>query len=154
MRPVFLLIAGAAVAWLGLLLAAPILPAPVSAAIYLAGSFICHQRPERSFHLDGAQLPVCARCLGIYLGAAAGAVVAPFSGYVRRARLLLVTAVLPALASLAVEWSGWSPLSNTIRAATGVVGGAVVAAVVLATLHYEQCAQRPPIAPPPPRTRI
>ena len=148
------LIAAAALAWLGLLLAAPSLPAPVSAALYLTGSFICHQRPERSFHLDGAQLPVCARCLGIYTGAAIGAVMAPFLGYVRHPRMSIVTALVPAVASLVVEWVGWSPLSNAIRAATGVIAGTVVAAVVLATLHYEQCAPRPPIAPPPPRPRI
>ncbi|HTM04385.1 MAG TPA: DUF2085 domain-containing protein [Vicinamibacterales bacterium] len=148
------LIAAAALAWLGLLLAAPFLPPPVSAALYLSGSFICHQRPERSFHLDGAQLPVCARCLGIYAGAAFGAMAAPVIGQVRRARMLIVIALVPALASLVVEWAGWSPLSNTIRAVTGVMAGAVVAAVVLATLHYEQCAPRPPIAPPPPQTPI
>jgi len=34
---------------------------------------ICHQDPTRSFWLLGAPIAVCARCLGIYLGAAAGA---------------------------------------------------------------------------------
>lgn len=31
----------------------------------------CHQRPERSFFFNGRQVPVCARCLGLLLGAAA-----------------------------------------------------------------------------------
>ena|ERR1035438_8581875 len=30
----------------------------------------CHQRPERSFFLRGRQLPICARCFGLTLGAA------------------------------------------------------------------------------------
>ena len=34
---------------------------------------VCHQRPERSFGLFGGTVAVCARCLGIYFGAAAGA---------------------------------------------------------------------------------
>ena len=39
-------------------------------AVYRLGSLLCHQRAERSFALFGAQLPVCARCAGIYAGAA------------------------------------------------------------------------------------
>ena len=35
---------------------------------YLAFSPFCHQISERSFHLFGVQLAVCARCTGIYLG--------------------------------------------------------------------------------------
>ena len=56
------------VAWVALLVAAPLLPAAPAALIYVLGSRICHQISERSFHVDGAQLPVCARCLGIYAG--------------------------------------------------------------------------------------
>jgi uncharacterized membrane protein len=148
------LIAAAAVVWVLLLLAAPFLPAPLSAAVYVVGSFICHQRPERSFFLSGLQLPVCARCAGIYAGVAAGALAATSLPPVRRPRLLVLIAIVPALVSLVVEWTGLSPLSNTIRAATGVLAGGLVAAVVLATLHYEQCAPRRPIAPSPPPTPI
>ena len=61
----------AAVTWLALLILGPTLPVPLAGALYALGSHICHQRPERSFHLFAAQLPVCARCLGIYAGAAA-----------------------------------------------------------------------------------
>lgn len=35
-------------------------------------SLVCHQQPERSFALFGGTVAVCARCLGIYLGAALG----------------------------------------------------------------------------------
>ena len=38
-----------------------------SAGTYLVGSVICHQRPDRSFRLWGVQMPVCARCAGLYL---------------------------------------------------------------------------------------
>jgi hypothetical protein len=41
---------------------------------YAIGSVICHQLPARSFHLWSAPLPVCARCAGIYAGAAIAAV--------------------------------------------------------------------------------
>ena len=54
-------------------------PGPAAAVAYLLGSQICHQIAERSFHLAGAQLPVCARCTGIYAGFAAGVVLATLS---------------------------------------------------------------------------
>ena len=65
-------LAALALGWLVLLVAAPVAPTSLATLLYAAGSFICHQRPERSFHIDAAQLPVCARCLGIYAGAAIG----------------------------------------------------------------------------------
>ena len=89
--------AAAAVLWLMALLAAPFLPAPASAAIYALGSFICHQRPDRSFELTGFQLPVCGRCIGIYSGAAVGALYAPRLGRVRWPRTAVIVSVVPAL---------------------------------------------------------
>ena len=47
----------------------------LSAAVYEIGSLICHQLPNRSFYFWGAQLPVCARCTGLYVGAAVAALV-------------------------------------------------------------------------------
>ncbi len=28
----------------------------------------CHQRPERSFFINGYQMPICARCTGVMIG--------------------------------------------------------------------------------------
>ena len=36
------------------------------------GYAVCHRLDERSFHADGRQLPLCARCSGMYLGAVLG----------------------------------------------------------------------------------
>jgi uncharacterized membrane protein len=33
------------------------------------GSAVCHQDPTHSFHVHGLQMPLCARCTGMYLGA-------------------------------------------------------------------------------------
>ncbi len=79
--------AAASVLWLAALPLAAIAASdravpPVSAAhamaffAYAIGSLICHQRPERSFHLAGVQLPVCARCLGVYAGVALTSLIA------------------------------------------------------------------------------
>ena len=147
------------VAWLGV---APLLPPPLAGITYLLGSFICHQRPERSFHLGVAQLPVCARCLGIYAGAALGSLVWVVAQHRaatadRRGRVslrLLALAVAPTALTLGAEWAGiWQP-SNLARAIAGIPLGLVAALVVigaLTTLHYDACAPRRPIASPPPR---
>jgi uncharacterized membrane protein len=152
--PVIRLLAVLAALWFVLLLATPFLPAPVAATLYVIGSFICHQRPERSFWLADAQLPVCARCIGIYAGVVAGGVMAPLVGPVRRPRLLMILSAVPAVVSLVVEWTGLGRPSNGIRAMTGLVAGSVIAAVALATLHYERCARPRPNAPNPPPTPI
>ena len=53
-----------------------------SAGTYLIGGVVCHQRSDRSFHLHGVQMPVCARCAGLYLGAGLGVLAA--AGFRRR----------------------------------------------------------------------
>jgi uncharacterized membrane protein len=40
----------------------------------VVGYAICHRIPERSFFLNGRQLPLCARCTGTFLGAIVGLV--------------------------------------------------------------------------------
>ena len=141
-----------AVAWLLLIVAAPVLWIPLAGVMYAAGSFICHQLPERSFHFQGAQLPVCARCLGLYCGGAFGSVLgasAVVRHRINRGQPFLVRALrwrwtvaaaIPTLVTAVLEWGfGW-PISNTVRAIAALpLGGAVAFVVVsaVATVHYE-----------------
>jgi uncharacterized membrane protein len=148
----------AAVAWLALLVAAPFLPAMPAALVYAAGSLVCHQLTDRSFHLGGFQLPVCARCLGIYAGAACGTLIT-LSRVVQgsdpgTARRVVAVAALPTLVTVAAEWAGTWPTSNAVRFAAGVPLGLAVAMVVRATLHYGECARRPRIGSPRPPSPI
>ena len=94
--------------------------------VYGAASLVCHQRPERSFVFADAQFPVCARCAGLYLSGAVGALLAWSSlrAAPQDARRLLLIAALPTLGTLPIEWLGISPLSNAIRAAAAVPFGA------------------------------
>lgn len=58
-----------------------------AALVYAGAGLVCHQRPERSFATCGRSWPVCGRCSGLYLGAAAGALLAAFGlGRGRRPR--------------------------------------------------------------------
>jgi uncharacterized membrane protein len=156
------LLALTAVIWLALLILTPVLPVPIAGMLYALGSRICHQRPERSFHLFAAQLPVCARCAGIYTGAAIGSLLA-LSGSIRERlfpfspRMLLVAGALPTLMTLIIEWSGAWAGGNDARAAAGVWLGVAVAFVAgraAATLHYGRCVPRRPIASNRPFTLI
>ena len=44
------------------------------------GYAVCHRISERSFHIGQIQLPLCARCSGMYLGAMAGLVFQAVTG--------------------------------------------------------------------------
>jgi hypothetical protein len=128
---------------------------------YGAGSFICHQLPERSFHTWSAQWPVCARCTGIYFGAAVATVIAmvvayetvgqpasPLRGFdapgkpdttyptygTRRTRVLLALAALPTAVTLVYEWTTGDTPSNAIRALAGALLGAAAAFIIVRAL--------------------
>ena len=156
-----------AVAWLLLVVTAPLLWTPLATLAYAAGSLICHQLPERSFHVQGSQLPVCARCVGLYGGGALGSLagIAVFRSALRRwrvspTRLIWIgtaVAAIPTAVTFALEWGfGWR-ISNIVRALAAVPLGLAVAFVVvnaLATLHYEQCVPTRPIGSSQPPTSI
>ena len=134
--------------WAALLVVAPFLASRAHAStmasaviigVYGIGSLVCHQLPERSYHLWTAQMPVCARCAGIYLGAAIAAVGAraAHAGGMRltlatgRVRALIGVAVAPTLATLAYEWSTGDMPSHAIRAVAGLPIGLAVAWLVV-----------------------
>jgi hypothetical protein len=142
-------LAAISVGWIFMLIAAAAtasLPNPGSipyafaTVVYLVGSVVCHQRPERSFQWWSAQAPVCARCVGIYVGAALGATWALGGASIRsavpsaaldrlsaRVRVSLALAVMPTLLTLLFEWGTGMMPSHWIRLAAGLVLGAVAA---------------------------
>lgn len=84
-------------------------------------------------------MPVCARCTGIYFGAAVGALVALVAplkrrpnGTVHATRAALIVAALPTLLTLLYEWTTGDMPSHAIRAAAGFPIGVVVAWLVVA----------------------
>jgi uncharacterized membrane protein len=103
--------------------------------VYGAGSQICHQKPERSFHTAGVQWPVCGRCSGLYLSASFGAVLALF---LRRPRgqstayaKWLVIASVPTFVTLGLEIVGLAAPSNMTRALAALPAGATIAFVLV-----------------------
>jgi uncharacterized membrane protein len=94
-------------------------------------SSICHQMPERSFHLCGHHLAVCARCTGIYGGFVLGMVLFPFLKHSDGKPTFPLWILYAAVLLNAAEWllanGHIMESSNWIRCSTGLVlGGAMV----------------------------
>ena len=149
--PGFLTIA--AVLWSASLVAAPYAlmsgnPRLVSAAatLYSGAGLICHQRAARSFHLAGAQLPVCGRCAGLYFSGALGAVLAWIVS--RRPRVpsntrrILLLAAIPTALSVVLEWSGLLNPWNLGRALCALPLGAIAAWIFVQSLRAEELPNR------------
>lgn len=136
----------ASVVWLGAILFAPFAIAsgrPVfsrgAAGLYAAGAHICHQRPERCFLIAGRPMPVCARCSGLYAGAAlAGplALVAVAGLSSRRARQVAAVASLPTLLTWGMEMAGLAHPSNSLRFAAALPLGLAAGWLVLTTVEH------------------
>ena len=133
----------ASAAWAVLIVAAPLLASRAHAStlastlilgVYGIGSLVCHQLPDRSSQLWGAQMQVCARCAGIYGGAVLGAVAAwaADARAGRGARAALALAATPTVLTLGYESATGDMPSHAIRAAAGAAIGLVVAWLVVA----------------------
>ena len=124
---------------LGLVLVAPLLAAhgyaQPAGLIYKAFSFLCHQLPERSFHLEGHAMGVCARCTGIYAGFATSVLFYPLVRSLKRAdspaRLWLALACVPIVVDFALGYFGIWPNTHFSRFITGAIFGAACALFVV-----------------------
>jgi uncharacterized membrane protein len=136
--------------WVAMLLITPAALAsksrPLSfgaAVVYAGGSLICHQRPDRCFKVSGRPMPVCARCTGLYLGAAVGAPFALIAGWgisSRRARRVVVLAALPTLLTWSVEMLGLAQPSNLVRAFCALPLGFAAAWLVMSAFRSPRAA--------------
>jgi uncharacterized membrane protein len=150
-------LASAAILWFAAILIAPFaidsthgVSATGAACVYVAGSFVCHQRPERSFSLAGRQMPVCARCAGLYAAAAAFSACAFAFGVTSsartfrlgtigpvtaaRARWIALVAALPTMVTWVVEHLGFVHLSNTTRFLASLPLGSAVMWLLIGVL--------------------
>jgi uncharacterized membrane protein len=105
--------------------------------------------PERSFFIDGRQLPVCARCTGLYLSGGAGMLGwvlwkaargwRSFTLSPRTALAIVIAAGVPTALSYATGvigvWDGSNVTRALLAVPLGLSGGAVVAAVATKDLR-------------------
>ena len=128
------LLVGGVLLWNAALAAAPYAlsrgaaggPLAAATAVYVTGSFICHQRADRSFHPWGVKLPVCGRCAGLYAGALLGLLGAVPCIRAGATRGLVAAAAFPTGATLVLEVFGVVDPGNAGRAAAAVPLGAAV----------------------------
>lgn len=96
-----------------------------AASIYKAFSFVCHQIPERSFHLAGHQFGVCSRCTGLYVGFAVAVLVYPLARSLKRtdtpSRIWLVLATLPLVIDFALGYFSIWQNTHLSRFVTGAL---------------------------------
>jgi uncharacterized membrane protein len=121
-----------AVVWTALIVAVPLLTSARSAPLWAdvvraMAAVVCHQRPERSFAIANVSFPVCARCTGLYLSGAVGAL----CGWLgaarapRRPRAILAAAASLTVLSFVAEWTGAAATTNLVRALAALpLGGA------------------------------
>jgi uncharacterized membrane protein len=126
-------------ALVALIVAAPLFLAhgdePLARGIYHSFSSVCHQIPERAFHLAGHPLAVCARCTGLYLGLAAGILLFPLVRPLRTtatpARFWLFVAAAPTVIDFSLGFLGVWQNTHLSRFVTGALLGAVAALFIV-----------------------
>ena len=98
-------------------------------------SVFCHQRPDRSYFIDGHQLGVCSRCTGIYAGFALTLLGYPLLRSLRTtttpARKWLFLAALPLLIDFSLTFFGIWENTHTSRLLTGLLLGSVAVFYVM-----------------------
>lgn len=128
-------------AWTAAVVAAPIFGWTF---VYATAHLVCHQMPARTFHLASGPVAVCARCLGLYLGAVAGGGFVLLRGReasrtyaAASARTLIAAAAIPTVLTLAGEWFfGW-PVGNLARFFAALPLGAAAAWLVVQALEVD-----------------
>ena len=124
---------------LGAVVLAPVLRAEGWAAaaqlVYLGFHAVCHQMPERSFYVGEFPLAVCARCTGLYAGAAAGVLLYPLARPLTRtnapARGWLLAAAVPTTIDFALGVTGLWENTHLSRLLTALLLGAAAAFYVV-----------------------
>ena len=77
----------------------------LSTQIYTFFSYICHQKPERSFFVLGYQFAVCSRCFGVYFGLLAGIATYPLWRDVDNIEPLPRIWLLLSLIPIGIDWT-------------------------------------------------
>jgi uncharacterized membrane protein len=96
----------------------------LSPALYQFFSRICHQDENRSIHLLGYPLGVCARCSAIYFGFFIGTIATGFWRFNRKNfRMLFILILLPRALDVLLDALGMHQTTMLTRIITGLIFG-------------------------------
>jgi uncharacterized membrane protein len=108
---------------------------PLAYAIRQGFALVCHQRPERSFWMFGVPVAVCARCLGIYVGAAFGLAMRTSRD---RALQFLITAAAINVLDVAAETGGLHGSWMIMRFTLGLGLGAAATLLISSSMPRQE----------------
>lgn len=125
--------------WVFVILLAPFAAAnnltSVSNPIYSFFSYLCHQLPERSFHLENHSFAVCARCFGVYFGLLAGFIGYPLFRAIEETEPLPRVWLFLSLVPITIDWSlgvfGIWENTHLSRFITGMILGVACAVFII-----------------------
>jgi uncharacterized membrane protein len=129
-------------AWVFSILIAPVIQAEgftaVSAPVYKFFSYLCHQQPERSFHIAEYPFAVCSRCFGVYSGLLLGFIIYPFIKKIEEIEPLPRIWLFLAMVPIGIDWSlgifGIWENTHVSRFITGAILGAACAVFIVPAL--------------------
>jgi len=98
----------------------------VPRTVYIIGDLECHQIAERSYFLNGNQMPFCSRDLGLFIGLMVGFGVATFIS-IQINPMLLILGLLPIGLDGGIQLVTEYESTNALRLATGIIAGAALA---------------------------
>ena len=128
--------------WVFVILLAPVAAmndlTGVSSPVYGFFSYLCHQMPSRSFHLDNHAFAVCSRCFGVYFGLLFGFVIYPFIRPIGETEPLSRIWLFLSLVPITIDWSlgvfGIWDNTHLSRFLTGLILGAACAVFIIPAL--------------------
>jgi uncharacterized membrane protein len=123
----------------GLIISAPLAQShgqtQFAAAIYQAFSYVCHQIPERSFHLAGNKFAVCSRCTGLYVGFAFATLGYPLFRSLKRTDtprvIWLLLSAVPLVVDFSLTYFGFWQNTHLTRFTTGALFGSIAAIFIV-----------------------
>jgi len=99
---------------------------PVAHAVYWLGDAECHQLANRSYFLNGNQMPFCARDLGLFIGLVAGFAAAAVIRW-KIPPVFVLLGLIPIGVDGGLQLVTSYESSNPLRLATGFIAGLVLA---------------------------
>lgn len=112
--------------------------------IYLIGTSVCHQLPDRSFSYAGNQNCVCSRCEGIYIGFFLSAILLLLMFRKKQAELpslyiiiILILFIFSTIIDGVLSYLSIIDTNNFSRFITGYLAGSAAAVIIYPVFNYQ-----------------